>query len=152
MEIKELIKKAIQTAENKEKLSSVLSELILENSSEWKVFCELYDFVYGDTLCDEKCVEWVNKMHSGSESGKKWSIEQTNELARRLDIDFGSYTPYEFWAVYHMMYYDYRDALKRSAGVVEELTFAKFAKAFLEDEDAVGDKLKEYYFHIACLD
>lgn len=149
MDLKELVKKAIQTSD-KDKVSIAITNLILDDADEVKVFHELYDFVYGDTLCEEKCIEWVNSMHSMEEKGKRWEITQTDELARRLEIDYSKYTKYEFWAACHMIYYDYKDVIKKTSGITDDVIFARFAKAFLEDEDAIKGKLKEYYFHIAC--
>lgn len=148
-EIKELIMAGINDGKDKSKLLNILAESIDEEKSKIKTFEKLYYEVYAHKLCDSYCVKLVEEMHHGSESGKKWTLDQTNDVARKLGITFSTdtYSQYEFWAVMHMMYYDYHNTLEES-GISDPATFGKMADDFLDDEDAPKGKLVNYFFFI----
>lgn len=112
MEFGKLIQKAIM-AENidKKELAELIATSLESKEPKHDAYIRLYDYIYGDTLCRDKCEEWVDAMVSGNEHGQKWSIEEIESLAKRLEIDFSDFSKYEFYAVMHMMCYDYKDAL-----------------------------------------
>lgn len=151
MEFGKLIQKAIM-AENidKKELAELIASSLENKESKHDAFVKLYDYIYGDTLCRDKCEEWVDAMVSGNEHGQKWSIEEIESLAKRLEIDFSDFTKYEFYAVVHMMNYDYKDAVASIGASLDAAGCAKLALAWFNDEDAPGGKTKNYYFHVVC--
>ena len=74
-------------------------------------------------------------------TGPHWSIDQTNKLLEKKQLDCEAH---EFWAAMNMLYSDYGDAAKKF-GVDNADFFACMAEAFLDDDDAVEDKLAVYY-------
>ena len=148
-EIKELILAGINDGKDKTKLLNILAESIDEENSKIKTFEKLYYEVYENKLCDSFCIKMVEEMHHDNESGKKWSIDQTNEIARKIGISFSSdsYSQYEFWAVMHMMYYDYHTSIEES-GINEPSIYGKLADDYLDDEDSPKGKLVNYFFFV----
>lgn len=146
-DVRELIEDLPEDVDQKK----VIMLLAKSADCEWDAattYMLLYKEIMGDTLCKRYCDWLVEMMKHGTEHGRKWTIEQTNELARKNNIDFGSdYTQFEFNAVVHMMYYDYYADLKDS-GVSGESIFAKMADSYLTDEDAPKGKLVNYFFFI----
>lgn len=59
MEFGKLIQKAMM-AENvdKKELSDLIAMLLENNESKHAAYVKLYDYIYGDTLCRDKCEEW----------------------------------------------------------------------------------------------
>lgn len=151
MEFGKLIQKAIM-AENidKKELAELLATSLECKEPKHDAYIRLYDYIYGDTLCRDKCEEWVDAMVSGNEHGQKWSIEEIESLAKRLEIDFSDFSKYEFYAVMHMMCYDYKDALVSMGVSPDAAGCAKLALAWFNDEDTPSGKTKNYYFHVVC--
>lgn len=151
MEFGKLIQKAIM-AENidKKELAELIATSLESKEPKHDAYIRLYDYIYGDTLCRDKCEEWVDAMVSGNEHGQKWSIEEIESLAKRLEIDFSDFTKYEFYAVMHMMCYDYKDALVSMGVSPDAAGCAKLALAWFNDEDTPSGKTKNYYFHVVC--
>ena len=148
-EIKDLITSGIADGKDKDKLLNILAESVDDEDSKIKTFEKLYHEVYEKKLCDTYCVKMVDGMHNGTESGKKWTLDQTNEIARKLGITFtpNTYSQYEFWATMHMQYYDYHKTLEES-GITDAAVFGKMADDYLDDEDAPDGKLVNYFFFI----
>ena len=148
-EIKDLIMAGINDGKDKTKLLNILAESIDEENSKIKTFEKLYYEVYETKLCDSYCVKLVEEMHHDGITGKKWTIDQTNDVARKLGISFSSdtYSQYEFWAVMHMMYYDYHKTLEES-GISDASIYGKLADDYLDDEDAPKGKLVNYFFFV----
>lgn len=151
MEFGKLIQKAIM-AENidKKELAELIATSLESKEPKHDAYIRLYDYIYGDTLCRDKCEEWVDAMVSGNEHGQKWSIEEIESLAKRLEIDFSDFSKYEFYAVMHMMCYDYKDALVSMGVSPDAAGCAKLALAWFNDEDTPSGKTKNYYFHVVC--
>jgi hypothetical protein len=147
LNVRELIEELPEDADQK-KIISILARAADCDIDATTTFMLVYREVMGDTLCKKYCNYLVESMHCGTEHGRKWTVEQTNELARKNSIDFGSdYTEYEFNAVVHMMYYDYHGDVKDS-GVSGESIFAKMADSYLTDEDAPKGKLLNHFFFL----
>lgn len=98
-----------------------------------------------DCLSWEDAKEWMMSIRNADGSkGAHWSIEQTNKLFEKKQLDCAQH---EFWAAMNMLYSDYAPVAKKF-GVDNPDFFACLAEAFLDDEDAVGDKLAVYYDYI----
>ncbi|MCQ2242039.1 hypothetical protein [Treponema sp.] len=147
LDVRELIEDLPEDVDYK-KVISILAKAADCNFDSVTTFMLVYKEVMGDTLCKKYCNWMVDNMHHGTEHGRKWTVEQTNELARKNSIDFGSdYTEFEFNAVVHMMYYDYHSDVKDS-GISGESIFAKMADSYLTDEDAPKGRLLNHFFFI----
>lgn len=151
MNLSKLMQKAIcAESVDKKELADLISNGIAEGESEKIIFKKLYEHIYGDTLCRELCEKWVDNMHHEGDSGEKFTVSQAEECAKRLEIDFENedFTKYEMWAVMNCMYYDFRNSLKKSGVTPDENVCARMAFDFMDDEDAMPGKPKNYYFHV----
>ena len=129
-EIKELIETGLRKGSNAETILTIISNNIDKKVDTIDMYENLYHEIHGSHLCDDFCIKFVELMHNGLEKGKKWSIDQTNEIARKVGISFDDeYTQYEFWCVMHMMYYKYSEVLKES-GITDVSVFGKMADAY----------------------
>lgn len=153
MNISKLVQKAM-TLEgvNTKEIADIIGECLEEQCSEHDAFVRLYDHVYGDTLCRDMCEHWVENMHGSKveKHGQKFDLNQCEEAAKRIGINFNEveFTKYEFYAVTNAMYYDFGDVMIHGGITPDELNCGKFAKAFIEDDDAKPGKVKNYYFHL----
>lgn len=150
MTITELLNKVKDHSDYEKLLILTASEIDKDKTKE-EIFTMLYTEIYGDHLCDSLCCKMVEHMYKENEKGKKWTLEQTNDVARKIGVTFSGstddYTQYEFWCVMHMMYYDYSDVLKES-GIIDPSIFGKMADAYLSDIDAPKGKLVNYFFFV----
>lgn len=90
----------------------------------------------------ETARKWVSHMRNADGStGEHWTLEQTSKVLR----DKGLGCPVtEFYAAINMMWSDYAKVAEKFG--VNNLDFwSAMAAAFLEDKDAVPDKLIRYY-------
>lgn len=89
--------------------------------------------------------EWVKKMKNADGStGEHWTFEQTSQVMKQRGVDCD---PAEFYAAMNMLWSDY-GAVAKKFGVDSMEYWSELAKAFLMDEDAMGDKLALYYEYI----
>lgn len=89
--------------------------------------------------------KWVNGMvNSDGSHGPHWSMEKTREIQEKFDINCDET---KFWVVINSLYSDYREALVRNNASNLE-TYACLAKAWLNDPDAVPNKLEAYFTYI----
>lgn len=150
LNIKKLIEAGIKDGKDTEKMLQTVATKIDSENSRVEIFEGLYKDIYGNHLCDDFCVEMVAHMKHGNEGGQKWTLEETNSAARKVDITFSGkeedYTEREFWAAMHMMYYDYGNVLTESGVQADASLYAKLADAYLADEDAPEGKLSDYFF------
>lgn len=79
--------------------------------------------------------EWVESMDG------KWSMEDVKPFMAQVSFNGN---PLEFFAVMNALYSDYCEVAKRF-GIDRPEFYAMMAKAFIEDEDAVEDKVAKYY-------
>ena len=87
---------------------------------------------------------WVEAMQE--EAGKElWGREEVEKISRKYGMD--DLDKNEFYAVFNAVYTDFCDVAKKW-DVDKAEFFADLARAFIEDEDAVGDKVAAYY---ACV-
>ena len=147
LDIRELIDDLPEDVDLK-KLINVMAKASDCNFDPTTTYMLVYKEVMGNTLCKKFCNWLVDNMHHGSDHGRKWTIEHTNELARKNSIDFGAdYTEHEFNAAVHMMYYDYHADIKDS-GVSNENIYAKMADSYLTDEDSPKGRLVNHFFFV----
>ena len=90
----------------------------------------------------EVAMDWMDEMENADGSrGAHWTMAQTKEVQEKKGIRLD---PVEFFAAMNMMYSDYCKIAKRYNVNTSDF-YASMAKAFLEDKDAVPDKLMKYY-------
>lgn len=97
----------------------------------------------GSELTRAAAEEWNECMvNADGTKGGHWSISDTSNLGRPDDV------PDWKWNVaMNMMYSDYSEVAAKY-GVGTARFFADLARAFLDDPDAVEDKLGKYYLHV----
>lgn len=107
----------------------------------------MYERGYG-SYDDSECLSWedakewmMSIQNADGSKGAHWNIEQTNKLFEKKPLDC---TQHEFWVTMNMLYSDYAPVAKKF-GVDNADFYACLAEAFLDDEDAVRDKLAVYY-------
>lgn len=90
----------------------------------------------------EVAMDWMDELENADGSrGAHWTMAQTKEVQEKKGIRLD---PVEFFAAMNMMYSDYCKIAKRYNVNTSDF-YASMAKAFLEDKDAVPDKLMKYY-------
>ncbi len=144
MKIKEYIAKIIMNGkqDDMEELSEMLDEAIMKvKINDPKCYKEyktkLYEMANGKVLTEQMAYDWVEKMKPKREH---WTMEETTDAMNSMGYNCDKI---QFYTVANMMYNDYYDLTKDN----EELAL-KLAYMWLNDEDAVKDKLYEYYKHI----
>ena len=102
-------------------------------------------------LTNQQIEDWMeNLVNDDGSVGPEYDVEQTDVLAKKLGIEFKNYTREEFNAVVNMLYSDMCSALKVNGQEAKPETWAKMAKAWLEDEDGLqgSHRLAVYYHNI----
>lgn len=98
-------------------------------------------------MTKEMAEEWTRNMdNSDGSHGAHWSFDQVKQIMAQRGIDKD---PAEFYAALNMIYSDYCAVAKKYnvGGSIDY--YVDMAKAFLDDEDAVPNKLTVYYECIA---
>lgn len=147
MEISKLIDEIVncETADKK-KIIKLLMKGIQSKCEEKDICEEIYKESYGDVLIPSLCEELISKMSNGEKSGAVWNLEDTNSVAKKIDIDFESkpYTPEEFRTVMTMEYYEHSIPLKKCGVVLEPTGWGRLADYALTNDPK---KLVNYYFN-----
>lgn len=95
-----------------------------------------------ECLSWEEAKDWMMHLRdTDGKTGPHWNIDQTNKAFEKKKLDC---EPHEFWATMNMLYSDYGSVAKKF-GVDNADFFACLAEAFLNDDDAVENKLATYY-------
>lgn len=126
--------------EDMECLSDMLSDIIYMLKDEHydkyeKYKMKLYGMAYGYQFNEEMAYEIVEDMKP---LGEYWDIKTTTEVKNQYNMNCDDYT---FYVVMNSLANDYHDAI--SPDEVE--TYVKMAYAFINDEDAIKDKVWKYF-------
>lgn len=98
-------------------------------------------------LDKETVMEWVEEMEDGEGvKGGKYTWHQAQQYAMNKGIT-GQQRMLEFYWAMNAMYADFHEAGKKF-GVDKPEFYACLAKLFIEDPDAVDNKVEEYVKHI----
>lgn len=95
--------------------------------------------------------EWVDSMQSMDKAhprGGKWTPEQLEALAKKHGVPTTGKEWWEFYAMVNAMYSDYCEVAKRY-NITSPDFYAQMALAFINDKDAVDDKVMKYWQYIA---
>lgn len=96
----------------------------------------------------QTAMEWVeNMVDSSGIKGGAYTWHQAQQYGRNLGIT-GEERLIEFYAAMNAMHADYCQ-VARKYGVDKPEFYAHMAKAFIEDPDAVDDKVQRYFEEIA---
>lgn len=144
MNIKEMLKETIDK-NNKEdmyKLNDMLSDLIYDLKTEHpekykKYKTELYEIAYGKVITKEKAKEIVEEMKP---YGEHYSIEMISNMFNGY---LGNHNEIDYYLVANSLYNDYHDVIGDDDEMYKELT-----NKWLNDEDAVEDKVYYYFMNI----
>lgn len=140
--IKKYIEKIVENGkqEDMEKLSDMLVEIIYKMKElhydlykHYKM-C-LYEMAFGKVISDEMREEIVEKI------GEHWTLEQTEQV--KNDYGYNDIPTNEFNLVMNMAYSDYKDIFEDNLDL-----YAKFSKAFIQDDDAKEGKVFIYFNEI----
>lgn len=99
-------------------------------------------------LTRQKAEEWVQSMKGEGGDGETWSMKEIEEIAKKHNMPMQEHKLVELYATMNMLASDYYKVAEEF-DVLEDDFFVCMAKAFLDDEDAVKDKLAMYYECIA---
>ena len=148
MKVKEYIATIVKNGkqEDMNKLSDMLEEIICKTKEHHPDIYEhyktcLYEMAYGKKLNKELAETWVKNMKP---AGQHWTMEEAETAMKNKDIKSSLA---DFYIAINMMYNDNYKLVKDN----EELAI-DLAINWLEDEDAVKDKMYEYYKYIAKRD
>lgn len=150
------------------KMKTLCEEPLTSKSIEWlvmyhkayKAMCEIcghrdHDDVYkvdvsvmdGDTphFDRQMAMDWTAGMENVDDTeGPYWSMEETDKYYSKMGMTCDKL---EWWAVMNSVYSDYCEALRES-GVSTPEVYARLARAWINDKDAVPDKAAAYYTYI----
>lgn len=107
---------------------------------------------YVPPLTRDKAMEWVQGMEGeGGADGETWTFEEIEEIAKKNGIPKQEKKLVELYAVMNMLASDYYKVAEEF-DVLNDEFFVCMAKAFIDDKDAVKDKVAMYYECIAKKD
>lgn len=95
----------------------------------------------------DKAVEWMEHLKNedpAHPTGPRWTMEEVKPYAAKHGVEDGGEEFVEFWVAMNMLYSDYY-AVFKEYNLATPDAFAKMAKAFLHDKDAMDHKLGRYY-------
>lgn len=90
--------------------------------------------------------EWMlkratdNMINEDGTKGPKWSVQETNQVARNYNVTFDEFNEYDWNYVMNMIHSDYYGSVPNEVG-----TYVKMASKFLHDKDAAKGKALNYY-------
>lgn len=142
MKIKEYIAKIIVNGDQKdmEELSEMLDESIMklkiyDPECYKKYKTKLLGMAYNYKFDEEMAKEIVENMKPLSEV---WNLNTTNSVKAEYGINANDY---DFYIVMNSMINDYNEVIDKD----DIETYAKMSNAFINDEDAVKNKVWKYY-------
>ena len=95
----------------------------------------LYKAAHGKVLTEDMAKHIIQKMQP---YGMHWTLEQTKGVQTQHGLS--DIRPCEFWVVMNGAYNDYHDIFEEDLDM-----YVKYAKDFIEDEDAKEGKVFTYY-------
>ena len=142
MEIDDYIERIIEKGDIRDMntLSDILEELMkvvknYDTECYKKYEMELYKMAYGNTLSKELAEKIVNKMKP---YGEKWTMNETMDIQERYGLD--RIKSSSFYVVLNSAYNDFNNLFGEDLDM-----YVRYAEDFINDEDAVEDKVFIYY-------
>lgn len=141
MDIEKIIQKIVDNGriEDMHELSDILEDVLeeLQNYDEdyyKKCEMDLYEMAYGCILNEDMAKEIVSKMKP---YGEKWSISQTSQIQQDYGLNFRNN---DFYVVMNSAYNDFKDLFNDDIEM-----YVRYTNDFINDEDAINDKVYIYY-------
>ena len=145
MKVKTMIEKIIEDGDSEKmyKLNDMLNELICDlKVHNPKMYHDyktcIYELAYGKIILPEKAEEIVNNMLP---YGEHYDMEMVKQIMR--DNNF-KYEISDFYLVLNSIYNDYFNVF----GEESDETYIKMSKSWLDDKDAIEDKVYIYFTNI----
>lgn len=145
MKIKEYIEKIVENGktEDMKELSDMLDEAIIkvkltEPECYKKYKLKLMGMAYGYKFDYDMAEEIVDDMKP---LGEYWDMETTTKVRKDYNLDVNDC---DFYIVMNSLVNDYYKIIDKD----DVETYVKMANAFINDEDAVKNKVWIYYTHI----
>lgn len=106
------------------------------------------DYYDGHNKLSKKDIKkWEKSLENADGTrGKKYEVEQIEQVAKQHGIRFEEYSPEVFTMVVNMMYADYCKVLGS-----DMMIYVKLAKAFLEDDDFDGEPEEKIMLYYKCI-
>lgn len=146
MQIKECLERIVEKGRSEDMyvLSDILDksvEKLKECDTEWykEVKTKLYVMAYGEHFSESMAEDIINSMKP---YGMKWELEETKEVQKQYGLT--NIDAIEFWLVMNSAYNDYRELLDDNMDM-----YVKYVKSFINDDDAVKNKVWIYFNTIA---
>ena len=136
---RKLIKEAMHRPEKEQdlfmdKLKDEVGEEVL-----MRAYYELYVFLHGCHFCEETAHYAVSEMVNANKTkGESVTKATTDEWARKLNLTWECYNEWDWYYVVNMVASDYY-------GIIDQNTYYKVAKAWLEDVDVAKGKAFLYW-------
>lgn len=149
MNIEDIVEKSMEGTEaERRKVLKIMAKGLRDKIDECDVYERIYRELYGNTLQPDECEELIESLHQGEEHGEKWSLEATNGVASKLDIDFEEkpYTEQEFRAAMHIQYYECAIPMKKNGFSLEGTGWGRMGDFYFMSENAAKDKLVTCFF------
>ena len=112
-----------------------------------------YDMYPGDyrdghsKLSSKELKKWEKGLENADGTrGKKYEVDQVQQSAKQLGINFDEYRPETLTAVVNSLYSDYCKVLGG-----DMMLYIKMAKAFLEDDDFDGEPEEKVMLYYKCI-
>lgn len=142
MDIDDYIERIIEKGDIRDMntLSDILEELMkvvkdYDTECYKKYEMELYKMAYGNTLSKELAEKIVNKMKP---YGEKWTMNETMDIQERYGLD--RIKSSSFYVVLNSAYNDFNSLFGEDLDM-----YVRYTEDFINDEDAVEDKVFIYY-------
>ena len=112
--------------------------------SNYELYCEMKNAMYitfnGHHFNEHMLKETLAHMINDDGSyAPKWTLEETNQVAKNSGISFTKFNEYDWNYVMNMMYSDYCEVLGENV-----VSYVKMANKFLNDKDAPDGKALRY--------
>ena len=133
-------------------ISQIISEDIDACKCKEYIYRDVYKYVFNGHLHADECEEWITALNEKDRSGKIWSIDETNNVAKKLDYDFDKkpYTKDEFRVAMHLVYYKNYFPLKESSVTLDSTTYGRMADFHFTSNNSKPCKLVDEFFDVMC--
>ena len=101
-----------------------------------EMYVAINGYHFNEKMLDKYTSEMVN---DNGTSAPKWSVADTNNVARSMGVSFTNFNEYDWNYVMNMLYSDYCDVLGETVS-----SYVKMATKFLDDKDGPDGKALRY--------
>lgn len=108
-----------------------------------KYYIEFYKINFGEHLDECLAKYWVDNMISSTGfKGEKFTKQDSDEIAKQLNLSFDGYNDWDWCAILNMVWSDYSQVIGNNMSMCQSI-----AKATIEDVD-VKNKAFNYFFYV----